>query len=102
MICDKCSFASCYTCKIPWHEDQTCAQHQFLLNDGETEEYKRKYCKKCPRSGCGAPTKKYKSCHEMECANSKKSLFPQCRRLLSRHNNQSSVELRGAGTVKLF
>ena len=78
MICDKCSFASCYKCKIPWHEDQTCAQHQFLLNDGETEEYKRKYCKKCPRSGCGAPTKKYKSFHEMECANSKKSLFPQC------------------------
>ena len=71
MVCTKCSFASCFTCKIPWHEGQTCAQYQFLLNDGVSEEYKRKYCKKCPRSGCGAPTKKYKACHEMDCANCK-------------------------------
>jgi hypothetical protein len=71
MMCTKCGFASCFTCRIPWHENQTCAQYQFLLNDGESEEYKRKYCKKCPRSGCGAPTKKYKACHEMDCANGK-------------------------------
>ncbi|KAF7512029.1 hypothetical protein GJ744_002742 [Endocarpon pusillum] len=69
MICTRCQFASCFTCKIPWHENRTCAQNAFLLTDWGSEEYKLKYCKKCPRSGCGAPTKKYKACHEMDCAN---------------------------------
>jgi hypothetical protein len=69
MICTKCKLASCFTCKTRWHKNQTCAQYQSLLNDGESEEYIGKYCKKCPRSACGAPTKKYKACHEMSCAN---------------------------------
>lgn len=73
MVCDKCKFASCFACKVPWHENQTCAQYQFLQTDGESEEYIKKYCKKCPRSGCGAPTKKIKACHEILCEN---SIFP--------------------------
>lgn len=70
MVCDKCRFTSCFTCKVPWHENQTCAQYQFLQMDGESKEYIKRYCKKCPRSGCGAPTKKNKACHEMSCENS--------------------------------
>jgi IBR domain, a half RING-finger domain len=68
MICVECEFATCFTCKVPWHAGQTCPQYQSLLNDGESAEYIRKYCKKCPRSGCGAPSKKFKLCHEMICA----------------------------------
>jgi IBR domain, a half RING-finger domain len=71
MICAdaECNFATCFTCKVPWHEGQTCSQYQSLLHDGKSADYIRMYCKKCPRSGCGAPSTKYKRCHELVCAN---------------------------------
>lgn len=101
MVCDKCKFASCFACKVPWHENQTCAQYQFLQTDGESEEYIKKYCKKCPRSGCGAPAKKIKACHEIHCENSKSHIVsPYMSMLLIGGHYQSAAKLCGVGSAK--
>jgi len=74
MQCYSCNYMSCFSCSAAWHEGQTCSQaHSLLPEDPASDEFKRKYCKRCPGVGCGMFTKKDGACHEMECVN------PACR-----------------------
>lgn len=76
MQCAKCNYVSCFICTSPWHEGQTCKEFLGLLGeDQETDEYKRKYCKRCPGAGCGVYTKKFKGCPEMTCGKGKQGLY---------------------------
>ncbi|MCJ1244279.1 hypothetical protein MMC30_001477 [Trapelia coarctata] len=68
MSCIACGYLSCFSCSSAWHEGQTCLQaHSLLPEDPESEDFKRKYCKRCPGAGCGLFTKKEGACHEMHC-----------------------------------
>ena len=72
MECITCGYISCFSCSSPWHEGKTCLQaHNLLAQDPKSDQYKRKYCKKCPGAGCGIFTGKDGACHEMECPNSR-------------------------------
>ena len=89
MVCQKCGFISCFSCTAPWHEGQTCREyHNLVATDSESEEHKRKYCKRCPGAGCGEYTKKAGACQEMSCPNSKSSILlriPKCHLILISH-----------------
>ena len=92
MACRKCGFVSCFSCTAPWHEGQTWREyHNLVATDPESEDHKRKYCKRCPGAGCGEYTKKTGACHEMSCPNSKSNNTLQFPKILFDANMLSTV-----------
>ena len=69
--CTECGHKSCIACGTPWHDGQTCAEHQS--SRGETKEDKQtakmmaKTTKACPR--CKAQIAKGEGCDFLRCTN---------------------------------
>jgi hypothetical protein len=85
ITCMKCGAESCFTCQIPWHRGMTCAEYKAGANpDKASEEYMRKYCKRCPRRGCGIYIEKDRYCPHLLCEGCKGSFCWECK-LLSGH-----------------
>ena len=103
MTCQKCGFISCFSCTAPWHEGQTCREyHNLVATDAESEEHKRKYCKRCPGAGCGEYTMKAGACQEMSCPNSKSSILlriPKHRLMLISHLQSDALGI-GVGIAR--
>jgi len=74
MICIKCGFSNCFTCKSRWHGGQSCAEAQRdkfereleVLDLNERSELViERTTNKCP--GCGATINKIDGCNYMIC-----------------------------------
>lgn len=76
MTC-KCGFKTCYTHKMPWHSDQTCAEYDAERKERmEQEAASEKFitenlaAKICPNIACGARIQKNGGCDHMSCKQS--------------------------------
>jgi seryl-tRNA synthetase len=67
--CGHCRGLFCRSCKVPWHNGETCEQFQLDPNAPPqvraTNAYLNQRTKKCPR--CQAPIEKSSGCEHMTC-----------------------------------
>jgi hypothetical protein len=73
MVCIKCGNVTCYRCKIPWHDGQTCkaAIAEYYQGRYETEEELSaaaiaRLTNTCPK--CKIPIQRDGGCQHMRCS----------------------------------
>ncbi|KAE8453578.1 hypothetical protein EG329_010439 [Mollisiaceae sp. DMI_Dod_QoI] len=72
MTCKICNFKTCFTHKMPWHADQTCAEYDALRRERMEEEaasaaFIAQAAKICPNPQCGHGIIKNGGCNHMIC-----------------------------------
>ncbi|KAH6667617.1 hypothetical protein B0J14DRAFT_489716 [Halenospora varia] len=72
MTCTTCSFKTCYTHKMPWHEGLTCSQfdesrQDLVAQEAASTQYLNQNTKICPNIQCGLRCEKISGCDHMTC-----------------------------------
>lgn len=75
MRCGDCGYKMCYVHNMPWHEDQTCTDYDYMMSrdEGKQEEDEAstsviaKTSKPCPGEGCSVPITQNGGCDHMTC-----------------------------------
>lgn len=72
MTCSTCQYKTCFTHKMPWHPDQTCAEYEaerqiLMEQNAASEKLIGEISKTCPNPKCGVPIEKNGGCEHMTC-----------------------------------
>src|SRR4051794_25589686 len=72
MRCTACSFRTCFTHKVPWHNGITCENYDMFHQSQQEQEvasegYLKKHTKICPNTSCGLHVQKIDGCDHIYC-----------------------------------
>jgi hypothetical protein len=81
-VCNLCGYRQCTAHKVPYHENQTCAEYDMTLvanppqdagNEAESRRIVEEISVTCPGPGCGFDIEKEEGCDKMECKHTRRT-----------------------------